>query len=508
MPAWGARSAPKKAGVSVCREGGVGVSGHVSIPGNPGAEEAVIGGILHAGALGHRSRVGECLEVRLEPDCFYRQSHGLIYGACVAVEERGDPPAPLLVIEELRRRGSLDGVGGEGRVHLLCAGSYATANCVHYAGLAVSADRRRKQLECARRLELASRNGGLDADPGLREELQAIIDAPAGAASAPALKGLDLGELLAGPVPEIDWLWKGWLARDDLSLLVGEPGVGKSLLALALADAVRRGTDLLGEECAKGRAGIIDIENPLSEVHRRLRAIGLTSNDHDGLVYVHMPALDLETPAGQRDLGELVRRHELDLLVIDSLRRAAPKLDENDAAKVSGVMSPLRALSATSGLTILVVHHSRKRGEHPTGASQMVRGSGDLTGSVDMLLYARATKKPDEFTLERGKKRRRLPHETILARIEDTDNGFKLTNTGPATNTDDKTETMLAEIIAALRNANGPLERQTLALRVSTDTKDGTFTRALNLGYQRDQLAKDSQGVGKPTFYALAEQQC
>ena len=470
------------------------------------AEEAVIGAILHAGVLGRVGLVDECGEVGLEAGCFYRRSHGLIYEACLAVASRGDPPAPLLVIEELKRLGSLDRVGGE-RVHLLCAGSYATANCVRYAGLVVSADRIRKQLACAERLLLALQNGGLDADPRLREELRAIADAPDGVACSTALQGLDLGEFLAGPVPEVEWLWRGWLARGDLALLVGDPGVGKSLLGLALADAVRRGTALLSEGCRSGRAGVIDLENPQSEAHRRLRGIGIAADDHDGLIYVHAPELDLTAPAGQRDLGEFVRRHELDLLVIDSLRRATPGLDENDSAAVSGVMTPLRSLSTTSGLTVVVVHHPRKRGESPTEMSQMVRGSLDFVASVDVLLYARA-KETGEFTLEQAKNRRGLPHETILVRIEDTDQALKLTSAGPAARADDKVEATLTGIVSALQNSGGPLKRQELALRVGSSTKDGTFNRALKLGCQRNQLTKDSEGVGKPTFYALAEALC
>src|SRR5439155_6470449 len=136
----------------------------------------------------------------------------------------------------------------------------------------------------------------LPAHPDTRARLHELIEEPASAAVA--LPVLDLSELLAGPIPEVDWLWGSWLARGDLALLVGDPGVGKSILALCLADAVRRGRVFLGERYAQARVGIIDLENPLGEVHKRLRQIGVTGDDVGGLAYVHGQPINLTSPAG------------------------------------------------------------------------------------------------------------------------------------------------------------------------------------------------------------------
>src|SRR5439155_19836471 len=125
--------------------------------------------------------------------------------------------------------------------------------------------------------------------------------------------------------------------------------------------AIRPGGDFLGEPCERGRVVLFDLENPLSEAHKRMRRIGLSAEEHDGICYFHSPALDIGSPAGLTSFTEAIERHEIDVAIIDSLRRAAPSLDENDAAAASRVLSPLRVLSAESGRTILLVHHSRKR---------------------------------------------------------------------------------------------------------------------------------------------------
>jgi hypothetical protein len=326
---------------------------------------------------------------------------------------------------------------------------------------------------------------------------------PEQASEPPALVPLDLGTLLTGPPPQTDWLWAGWIARGDVVLLAADPKVGKSLLTLGFATAARLGADFLRARCAQCRVGVLDLENPLDEAHKRLLAFGVTADDHAGLLYYHGQPLNLEQGCGQ--LARMIEEHAVDVVIIDSLRRAVPGLDENDSRSVSAVLSPLKLLAQRTGVTIVIVHHARKRiGDNPTEAGQMVRGSGDLVAGVDQLLYLRA-KEPGTFTLEHGASRRSLPHEPILVRVVGDDNRIELVNEGAVAMAEDKLEAVLAGIIEALRA--GPLERKVLALRVDVDPKDGTFSRALNLGWQRGQLTKTNEQTRKsnePLVYALS----
>jgi hypothetical protein len=481
-------------------------------PQNLEAEEYVLGALLLEGAAGVAASLRKAEEIRelgLEPTHFYRKrSHGEIYAAALALVDAGRPTDFLAVEEELRQRGTLEQVGGGSKVRELAASVPATANAAYHAQLIVDAARRRSQLRTLDAARDAVTNGGLPEHPETRALLHELIEEPE--TTAIALPVLDLPELLSGPMPEVDWLWGSWLARGDLALLVGDPGVGKSLLALCLADAVRRGASFLDERCARGRVGVVDLENPLAEVHKRLRQVGVTSDNVAGLAYVHGEPVNLMSPIGLAQLRGMIEEHELDLVVIDSLRRAAPGLDENDSAEVAQVFSPLRQLTATSGRVIVVIHHARKKiGDNPTDAGQMVRGSGDLVASVDVLLYARA-KEAGKFTLEHGKARRGFPHPSILVAIEnesdDPTSPVRLVNEGEVAMAEDKVEAMLARITRALADDGGPLERAVLALRVETSPKDRSFARALSLGKQREQLASNDENrkVGEPALYSLA----
>ena len=96
-------------------------------PQNLDAEESVLGAMmLSPGAIGAVSEV-------LDAADFYRDSHGTIYRAALALYARGEPVDAITLVDELEQRGELEGVGGRARVHELAALVPASANAGHYA---------------------------------------------------------------------------------------------------------------------------------------------------------------------------------------------------------------------------------------------------------------------------------------------------------------------------------------------------------------------------------------
>jgi hypothetical protein len=465
------------------------------------AETSIVGGIMLAAASGleqaqraHQAARDEGLTAA----GFYITSRGVIFDAIARVIARGEPPDTITVAAELERdRHDVRHVD----LHALVAATSST-NTGPHARLVIEAARRREEAAVAQALKAAAANGGLPDHPELADRIRALLNPPS--ASSGTLQPLDLDELLAGPAPTIDYLWRPWVVRGDVAAIVGDPGVGKSWLALALAAAIRIGHRFLGGDTAKGDVAIIDLENPIPTVHTRLSALGLTAHDHDGLTYYAATVVDLTTAEGLATLEQIATT--ADVVVIDSLRRACPGLDENDSAAVSRAMTPIRAIAAKTNTTIVIVHHSRKRTtDGATEATQMVRGSGDLVASLDTLLYLRA--RESGFTLEHARSRAGIPTQPIAVRIDIDDDHVHLISDGPVAIADDKVETMLAKITRALADERAPLDRTTLALRLSTDTRDRTYQRALRLGLDRNQLATNTtRKVGEPAVYALAHE--
>jgi hypothetical protein len=100
-------------------------------------------------------------------------------------------------------------------------------------------------------------------------------------------------------------------------------------------------------------------------------------------------------------LAEVGRIHDhkgVALLVIDSLANLSPMRSENDAVQMLNALKPLQALTAR-GICNLITHHPKKG---PTVPGQAARGSGALSGYVDIILEMHPV------THHPGDRRRRL----------------------------------------------------------------------------------------------------
>jgi replicative DNA helicase len=96
-------------------------------PQNLEAEETVLGAMmLSPGAIGAVSEV-------LSAQDFYRESHGKIYLAALALYAKGEPVDAITLVDSLEERGDLEDVGGRARIHELATIVPATANAAHYA---------------------------------------------------------------------------------------------------------------------------------------------------------------------------------------------------------------------------------------------------------------------------------------------------------------------------------------------------------------------------------------
>ena len=76
--------------------------------------------------------IGAVTEV-LEASDFYRESHGTIYKAALALYGKGEPVDAITLANELDERSELERVGGTAKIAELAAVVPATSNAEHYA---------------------------------------------------------------------------------------------------------------------------------------------------------------------------------------------------------------------------------------------------------------------------------------------------------------------------------------------------------------------------------------
>jgi hypothetical protein len=181
--------------------------------------------------------------------------------------------------------------------------------------------------------------------------------------------------------PADDWLWHGYIARGNITLLTSEWKSGKTTLVAGLLRALRDGLPFLGRDCNRAAAVVVSEESPAHWVER---SRGIPLGPHARLV--SRPFVGRPTPA---EWDELVRQAEalraagtLDLLVVDPLASFLPGRSESDPGTLLELLHPLRRL-AEAGAAVLILHHPRKK---PADEGSTARGSGALLGYVDVVL--------------------------------------------------------------------------------------------------------------------------
>jgi len=166
------------------------------------------------------------------------------------------------------------------------------------------------------------------------------------------------------------WLWAGRIPLGKLTLLIGDPGLGKSLLTADAASRVTRGTSFPdGASCEVGSAIFLSAEDDAADTIRpRLDAAGADVSRVHILeavcVQLTNGSLTEKTFNLETDIAALagaLREHpEVRLIVIDPLSAYLGGVDSHSNAEVRGMLAPLVALAARFGVAVLCVTHLRK----------------------------------------------------------------------------------------------------------------------------------------------------
>jgi len=199
------------------------------------------------------------------------------------------------------------------------------------------------------------------------------------------------------PLPPVPWTVEGLgLAPGAASVIAGYGFAGKTLIAQSLALSVASGKDLWGVfHVARGRALHLDFEQGdrlTRERYQRLAAgIDLDWRDlGNDLHAAIMPPVYLDDPN-----AEDVYRRTMDgfsLVVVDSLRAAAPRADEN-SSDVRRYIDLLSRVAEKTGSLVVFLHHSRKPTEDQAGGAKMaVRGSSAIYDACASVFLVSAKK--------------------------------------------------------------------------------------------------------------------
>lgn len=116
-------------------------------------------------------------------------------------------------------------------------------------------------------------------DCGQFDNVSSIHGGPIVVTGKPGTEGdespltMSVADLADKPIAERRWLVEGAIPGREVTLLYGDGGLGKSLLAMQLASSVASGKRWVGLGTEKGKAVYLGAEDDLDEMHRRLSKI-------------------------------------------------------------------------------------------------------------------------------------------------------------------------------------------------------------------------------------------
>ncbi len=169
----------------------------------------------------------------------------------------------------------------------------------------------------------------------------------------------------------INWLWPEKIARGKVTMISGDPGLGKSLLTVALASAVSTGArwPVTGGNAPCGSVIMLSDEDAVADTIRpRLDAAGADCSKVHALTMVREIDENGETTdrsfSLEKDidrLAEVVEKlGDCALIQIDPISAYMGGTDSHNNSDVRGLLSPLSTLAEQFNVAIVVVTHLNK----------------------------------------------------------------------------------------------------------------------------------------------------
>lgn len=381
------------------------------------AEQSVLGSVLI-----DRDAIVEVAEF-LRPDDFYRQAHALIYAAMLELFERREPIDIVTVAEVLERSDQLEQIGGRSYLTSLSNQTPTAVHAVQYARIV------ERKAVLRNLIAAAGRIAGIGyEDPA---EIQEAIDRAEGELFAVSQRRIDAGftqlrELLHAAYDRLDYLHAhrgeisgirtGFadldalttgLQKSDLIVLAARPSVGKTSLALNIAEHAavrdRRNVGIFSLEMSKEQLVLRLLSSVANIDSQRLRSGFLEEMDFTRIA----PAMNAlseaalyidDTPnISTMELRTKARRLQaeagLDLVIVDYLQlmqAATTSRDANRVQEVSEISRGLKALARELSVPVIALSQLSRQPEMRESKEPRLsdlRESGAIEQDADLVLF-------------------------------------------------------------------------------------------------------------------------
>ena len=381
------------------------------------AEQSILGSVLI-----DRDALVEVAEF-LRPEDFYRQAHGLIYAAMLELHERREPVDIVTVSEVLERNDQLEQIGG--RAYLTSLGN-ETPTAVHAAQYARIVERKAVLRNL---ISAAGKIAGIGyEDPA---EIQEAIDRAEAELFTVSNRRIAVGfshlrDLLHSAYDRLDYLHahRGEVSgirsgfadldtlttgfqKSDLIVLAARPSVGKTSLALNIAEHAavkeRRSVGIFSLEMSKDQLVLRLLSGVANIDSQRLRTGFLEEMDFARIAPAmntlsEAPVYIDDTPSiSTMELRTKARRLQaeagLDLVIVDYLQlmqAATTSKDANRVQEVSEISRGLKALARELSVPVIALSQLSRQPELRESREPRLsdlRESGAIEQDADLVLF-------------------------------------------------------------------------------------------------------------------------
>lgn len=184
---------------------------------------------------------------------------------------------------------------------------------------------------------------------------------------------------------DIEWTVKGLFAKKLVSILFSEPGVGKTVLAMDIAVKLSKGKPLFNTYKTERPMKILYFQGDFPNVIFKERLSKMMEKPDDNFFKIVNRydaaeanfSLELTSEEGQGNIKTIIEEYKPDFVIFDTFISFFDG-DENKQKDVKAPIDFLRKITSEYDCSILLCHHSRKRG---SGEKRKGLDQNDLIGS-------------------------------------------------------------------------------------------------------------------------------
>jgi hypothetical protein len=203
---------------------------------------------------------------------------------------------------------------------------------------------------------------------------------------------------------EPEWLFDEFIPKGGCGFISGTPKSMKSWLALDMAVCAAQGIPYMGYAIELPiHVLYLQQEDPTVLVKNRLNTIATSKHPrwtldrpmqdlkpYPGQLFVEVySGFQGNDPGWQTWLSEMVRRHDIGLVIFDTLATVAPGTDVDSGVAVKmELLDPVKEIARDLNCAMLFVHHNTKSQSNER-AGQNMAGSGQVHAWADFGIYIR-----------------------------------------------------------------------------------------------------------------------